>query len=89
MLILTRRIGESIVIGEDVFCTVLGLQKGEQVKLGFDAPSYFPINRYEIQKLINQKQSQGLYDINMNGHETVVERLIAQYRQLNAQKRSH
>ncbi|HGU7213393.1 TPA: carbon storage regulator [Legionella pneumophila] len=80
MLILTRRIGESIVIGEEVFCTILGFYEGDRIKLGFDAPETFPINRYEIQCRINQKQRQGIYDTRLNCDETVVDRLIAKYK---------
>ncbi|HAU0262619.1 TPA: carbon storage regulator CsrA [Legionella pneumophila] len=56
MLSLTRRIGESIVIGEDVFLTVLAC-KGNQVRLGFNAPHSLAIHRYEIyQKIQSEKQ---------------------------------
>lgn len=47
MLILTRNIGEAVVIGKDIYCTVLGV-KGNQVRLGFDAPKALPIHRKEI-----------------------------------------
>lgn len=47
MLILCRRVGESIVINGEIFCTVLGF-KGKQVSLGFDAPEDVDIHRDEI-----------------------------------------
>ncbi len=47
MLILTRRIGESVIIGDDVKITVLGL-KGSQVRLGIDAPKTVSVHREEI-----------------------------------------
>lgn len=47
MLILTRRIGERLVIGENTFCTVLGI-KGNQIRLGFDAPADISVHREEI-----------------------------------------
>lgn len=57
MLILTRRIGESIVIGNDIYVTVCGV-KGNQVRLGFDAPKDVIINRDEIHQRILREQSQ-------------------------------
>lgn len=47
MLILTRRINETLVIGEDVFLTVLGV-KGNQVRIGIEAPQDIPVHREEI-----------------------------------------
>lgn len=44
MLILTRRIGESLKIGDDVQVTVLGV-KGNQVRIGVDAPKDIPVHR--------------------------------------------
>ena len=47
MLILTRRIGESVVIGDNIKLTVLGV-KGSQVRLGIDAPKDVAVHREEI-----------------------------------------
>jgi carbon storage regulator len=47
MLILTRRVGESVVIGEDVTVTVLGV-KGNQVRIGINAPKHVAVHREEI-----------------------------------------
>jgi carbon storage regulator len=47
MLILTRRLGESVKIGDEVTVTVLGV-RGNQVRLGFAAPQYVPVHREEI-----------------------------------------
>ena len=47
MLILTRRVGESVVIGEDVTVTVLGV-KGNQVRIGVNAPRSVSVHREEI-----------------------------------------
>jgi len=47
MLILTRRIGETVVIGDDVNVTVLGV-KGNQVRLGVNAPREVTVHREEI-----------------------------------------
>jgi carbon storage regulator len=47
MLILTRTIGASIMIGDDIRVTVLGV-KGTQVRLGVEAPKEVPVHREEI-----------------------------------------
>jgi carbon storage regulator len=54
MLILTRRTGEIVMIGDHVIVTVLGV-KGNQVKIGIDAPKNVPVHRLEIWEE-NQKQ---------------------------------
>jgi carbon storage regulator len=54
MLILTRRVGETIVIGDDVTVTVLGV-KGNQVRLGVNAPRDLPVHREEIYERIQQE----------------------------------
>ena len=48
MLILARRVGETINIGDDVTVTVLGFNKNGQVKLGIDAPKEIAVHREEI-----------------------------------------
>ena len=57
MLILTRQIGESIMIGDDVIITVLGI-RGEQVRIGIDAPRDVPVHREEIYERIQQEESE-------------------------------
>jgi carbon storage regulator len=47
MLILTRKLGETLVIGDDVKVTVLGI-KGHQVRVGIDAPRTVEVHREEI-----------------------------------------
>ena len=54
MLILTRRVGESVVIGEDVTVTVLGV-KGNQVRIGINAPKTVAVHREEIFERIKKK----------------------------------
>ncbi len=55
MLILTRRVGETIRIGEDVSVTVLGV-KGNQVRLGIAAPKTVAVHREEIYERIKAER---------------------------------
>lgn len=57
MLILTRRIGESLMIGDDVIVTVLG-SVGNQVKIGVSAPKNVPVHREEIYQKIQEEKSE-------------------------------
>ncbi len=56
MLILTRRVGESLMIGDDINVTVLGI-RGNQVRLGVDAPKDVAVHREEIYERIQQEKS--------------------------------
>jgi carbon storage regulator len=56
MLILTRRVGETVVIGNDVTVTVLGV-KGNQVRLGVNAPKEVTVHREEIYERIKREQA--------------------------------
>ncbi len=58
MLILTRRISESVIIGDEVKVTVLGV-KGNQVRLGIDAPKTVSVHREEIYQRIQQEKEGG------------------------------
>jgi len=66
MLILTRRISESVIIGDEVKITVLGV-KGSQVRLGIDAPKTVSVHREEIYDKIQQEKGNG--DDHGNGSE--------------------
>ena len=55
MLILTRRVGETLMIGNDVSVTVLGV-KGNQVRIGVDAPKEIAVHREEIFRRIQAEQ---------------------------------
>ncbi len=58
MLILTRRVGESIMIGEEVVVTVLGV-KGNQVRIGVNAPKEVSVHREEIYERIKREGDDG------------------------------
>ena len=57
MLVLSRRIGESLVIADDIRLTVLGVSGG-QVRLGIGAPKHISVHREEIYEKIQQEQQQ-------------------------------
>ncbi|MBI4385219.1 carbon storage regulator CsrA [Candidatus Parcubacteria bacterium] len=57
MLVLTRRLGERIKIGDDVVVVVLEI-KGGQVRLGIDAPQSVPVHREEIWQKIQQQREE-------------------------------
>lgn len=65
MLVLTRKTGETIRIGDDIQITVLSV-KGDQIKLGINAPKHVEIHREEVYLEIqsaNQEASKGLENL--------------------------
>lgn len=59
MLVLKRRIGETVMIGDDVALTVLGV-KGNQVRVGIAAPKSVPVHRQEIYERIQRERQTSL-----------------------------
>ena len=67
MLILSRKMGESIHVGDSVVVTVLGVARG-QVKIGIDAPKDLAVHRHEIYQRIQDEKSR----------EQIEEKLLSQ-----------
>ena len=57
MLILTRKLGESIAIGDDIKITFLDI-KGKQLRIGIEAPKNVPVHRHEIYQAIQEQNIQ-------------------------------
>lgn len=66
MLILTRKVGEVIMIGDDVVVKVLGVRSG-QVKIGVEAPRALPVHRQEIFERIQSEN--GTVNGSVNGED--------------------
>ena len=60
MLILTRKVNESLVVGDDIKLTVLGI-KGGQIRIGISAPRDIAVHRQEVYEriLLEKKEAQG------------------------------
>jgi carbon storage regulator len=64
MLILTRKLGESITIGDDIKITFLET-KGKQIRVGIDAPPHVAVHREEIYHLIKEQNIRALQGVNI------------------------
>jgi len=56
MLILTRRVGESLIIGDDIFINILGVN-GNQIRIGVKAPKEISVHREEIYNRIQSEKA--------------------------------
>ena len=65
MLVLTRRIGETLIIGDDINLTVLGV-KGNQVRVGINAPKEVSVHREEIYYKIKSEFNQNANSLTVN-----------------------
>ncbi|MBL6895155.1 MAG: carbon storage regulator CsrA [Porticoccaceae bacterium] len=71
MLILTRRVGETLVIGDDVTITVLGV-RGNQVRVGVNAPKDVAVHREEIyQRIQDEKTDENSFENNKKDDDVV------------------
>jgi carbon storage regulator len=73
MLVLSRRIGEALMIGDEVNITVLGI-KGNQVRFGINAPLSIPVHREEIYLKVKKEEEQGwlcLKDLGLNQNQSI------------------
>ena len=70
MLILTRRVGESLRIGDEVSVTVLGI-KGSQVRIGVNAPKSVSVHREEVYDRINDENSKNSDNAEKNSDKNV------------------
>ncbi|CZP19409.1 carbon storage regulator CsrA [Legionella pneumophila] len=84
MLVLTRKLGESVVIHDDVYCTIVGYRDGE-VRLAFDAPKSIPVHRDEIQRRIYRERMKENWFIDKAANkESIVDRLINKFKSCKA-----
>jgi len=73
MLILTRRVGETLMIGDSVTVTVLGV-KGNQVRIGITAPKDVAVHREEIYQRIQRGEDAGHADTHVADAKPGIER---------------
>lgn len=77
MLVLTRKLNESIMIGDDIELTVLAVE-GEQIKLGIKAPKNIEIHRKEIYLSIQQENNEAI-----NTETKIIQNLSSFFNQQN------
>ena len=82
MLILTRRVGESLRIGDEVSVTVLGI-KGSQVRIGVNAPKSISVHREEVYERINEENSENTDNSTKNSNKNVNDNPFNVLSQLN------
>lgn len=70
MLILTRKVGESVVIGDDITLTILS-SKGNQIRLGIDAPKSVSVHRKEIFERINAEAEDVVVEITKKSQSVI------------------
>ncbi len=71
MLALTRKKGDSVIIGDDIEIVVLGIQ-GEQVKLGIKAPRDISIYRKEVYEQIQKENKEAVHNINVDALKSLL-----------------
>lgn len=76
MLILTRRVGEALNIGDSIQLTVLGI-KGKQVRIGISAPKDIPVHREEVFERIKKKKQLRISDIENQSQGLPGEAMVA------------
>jgi carbon storage regulator len=70
LLILTRRISEAVIIGDDVTVTILGI-KDRQIRLGINAPKEVSVHREEIYQRIQQERGKAPAEPDYEEDETI------------------
>jgi carbon storage regulator len=65
MLVLTRKPGEAIVVGDNIQVKVISVD-GDQVKIGIEAPQSLKIYRHELYEAIQQENKEALYTKNID-----------------------
>ncbi len=85
MLILTRRVGESVMIGDNIKVTTLGV-KGSQVRLGFEAPDDIGIHREEGYLRIKEREKVGIGEKNGRDKREIKTKIPIFYADLSEMK---
>lgn len=88
MLVLTRRIGEMLMVGDDVNITILGV-KGNQVRLGINAPEDIKVYREEVYQRIQQERLRDNLNNEIYIEEEVLLRLEEQFKKGVENETSH